>query len=112
MNIKYASIDEAWGASSVISRPLPNPFKDVGVQQDVLGQTPAEPDDPSVRRKLSRAYQMEGLRGVLPYIDPVILRDLRTPIRHPEPRPWMDLEKEDLLYIVLALFAVLFAIDC
>jgi hypothetical protein len=100
---------------------LQNPYQDPLYQTTVLrsGTSPVAPerlDAKAVRRHVTDAYKSGGLEGALPYLDPAIVRDIRALAKSRRGGDSLmsaldKLTPDDTMYLILALFALLFAID-
>lgn len=112
---QFASLDEIWGADSKLTPSIVNPFKNPSLQTQMLAnaEQSTEPDVKIIRRALAKAYAADGIAGVRPYLDAAIVRDLQTD-RKPAPAAPAYLESlsaEDSMFIVIALFALMFALE-
>jgi hypothetical protein len=103
---------------STLAPALVNPYQDPTYQTTILrsGTAPIAPehlDAKSVRRHISDAYRARGLEGVLPYLDPAIVRDIKSRQRRTNSvlAVFDQLSQDDSLYVILALLALLFAVD-
>ena len=116
----FASIEEAWGTST-LAPILQNPYQDSQYQNTILrsGTSPIAPeqlDAKSVRRHVTDAYKSGGLEAALPYLDPSIVRDIQALAKSRRNNDSLmsvldRLTPDDTMYLILALFALLFAID-
>ena len=108
----YASIDEVWN-SSQFAPSIENVNKNTGYQQTVLAQNETkEPDDAACARHINAVFKKDGLAGVRKLIDPVIIREIQTQsVRKYASTKTTMLSPDELLYIALALLAVVFAMD-
>jgi hypothetical protein len=115
----FADIEEAWGMST-LAPTLVNPYQDPLYQTTVLrsGTAPIAPeqlDAKSVRRHLTDAYRAGGLEGALPYLDPAIIRDIQASSKGRRADSFLaaldSMNPDDTMYLILALFALLFALD-
>lgn len=115
----FADIEEAWGTST-LAPTLQNPYQDSQYQNTVLrsGTSPIAPehlDAKVVRRHVTDAYRSGGLEAALPYIDPAIVRDIRALAKSRRQDSFMSaldsMTPDDTMYLILALFALLFALD-
>lgn len=113
----YALIDEVWN-QPVFSPSIVNRFKEQGNAAPDLAMT-VEPSDQMVKRALNQKYKVDGIVGVKPLLDDAIIRDIQSEAlaRHLTRSQngllgyTLDLSKEDYMYILLGLFAILFALD-
>ena len=116
---QYATIDEAWGSASSFSPSIENTYKVPGTQSSVLAASEnvitKEPDDATCARHVNKTYIAEGLVGVRRILDPVIIRELQTQaIRKyaaSSSATTTMLGPDELLFVMLALLAVVFAVD-
>ena len=115
---QYATIDEAWGSTSSFSPSIENTYKVPGTQSSVLAASESvtkEPDDAVCARYVNKMYKAEGLVGVRRILDPVIIRELQTQaIRKyaaSSSATTTMLGPDELLFVMLALLAVVFAVD-
>lgn len=101
---QYALIEEVWTnspkAKHVISKVL---------------ETPDSPDTVT-RRTLNTTYREQGIAGVKQYLDPSIVRDIQAEalahhraVKHTSFS--LELTRDDWVYVLLGLFAILFAVD-
>ena len=116
----FADIEEAWGGVTTLAPTLQNPYQDSQYQNTVLrsGTSPIAPehlDAKAVRRHVTDAYRSGGLEAALPYLDPAIVRDIRALVKSRRQDSFMSaldsLTPDDTMYLILALFALLFALD-
>jgi hypothetical protein len=70
----------------------------------------------TIKRTLNTVYTEQGIAGVKVYLDPVIIRDIQAEalaqhraVKHTSFN--LDLSKDDWVYVLLGLFAILFVID-
>ena len=108
---QYALIEEVWN-QPVFSPTIVNRYKEA---QKVSGST-AEPTDLMVRRALNDKYKVSGLAGVKQLLDDAIVRDIQSEAlvktrANTTTGYTLQLSKEDYMYILLGLFAILFALD-
>jgi hypothetical protein len=109
--ITYASIDEAWGEGNSLAVAIPNPYKQPNFAHQLQQQANQTPAQPSVRRILTTAYMRHGLPGVMPYLDPAIVRDIKhTSVYSGKKHNWWENDQQ-MMFVLLALFAILFAVD-
>lgn len=115
---QYASIEDAWNMP--FSPTIVNKFKNTGYQQQILQSegTPvisSEGETATARRYINELYQNKGVKGVMQLLDPAIIRDiLASHSTTPASTSWgnvTDLTQDQLMYVLLGLFALLFAID-
>lgn len=120
---QYASIDEAWGLSS-FAPAIVNPYKQPGIQSQILDNTTGEslaavPQDQIVRRFINDEYKTRGIEGVKRLLDPAIIRDIQTPVAQHLAMSKTStsafsipkLNQDEWMYVLLALFALMFAIE-
>jgi hypothetical protein len=107
----YATLEEAWGMTTIIHSPPNNVFEDKEVQRQVLGSnsTPDDYTQKSVRRFISEEYRKHGLGGILPLLDTTILRDLQTPVQGAPGGGWLGTDTD--IFILIAAFALLMIMD-
>jgi hypothetical protein len=120
---QYANIDEAWSTPEIAPK-IQNPYKDSGIQNQTLHDSPSDiPTDATVKRYLSETYTKGGVGSVTKLLDPAIIRDIQTPVlqrcqsiqegRQYGKSYWEipNLTQEEYLYILLAVFALLFVLE-
>ena len=113
---QYATIDEAWGSTSSFSPSIENTYKTPATQSSVLAASEnvitKEPDDAVCARYVNKMYKAEGLVGVRRILDPVIIRELQMQaLRKYAASSATMLGPDELLFVMLALLAVVFAVD-
>lgn len=101
--ISYAPISEAWGDTGVhsLAPPIPNVYKEPAPPQ------PQSSSVPHIRRVLLGAYMRHGIGGVMPYLDPAIVRDLKKTSVYAPKKGGVFQDENMLLFLLLALFAIL-----
>lgn len=116
----YASIDEVWSSASIAPQLL-NPYSDPLYQQNVLKKLNSEavierPSQHTVKSFITSEYKSKGLAGVMPLLETPIIRDIVA--RHAASsasrgglpsKVWDSFKNmhDDILYILLAAFALL-----
>lgn len=95
--ISYAPISEAWGDAGPIVSYKEQP------------QAPSSLSVQNIRGVLQRAYMRHGIGGVMPYLDPAIVRDLKkTSAYAGRSRNRAGFfQDEKVLFLLLALLALL-----
>lgn len=112
----YALIEEVWN-QPIFSPTIVNRYKQAqSTPQNTSQNTPivtnAEPE--TIRRILNESYKTRGIAGVKPYLDDAIIRDLKSEglqVSRGTGLLEINLSKEDYIYVLLGLFAILFALD-
>lgn len=115
---QYASIEEAWG-QPIFSPSIVNRYKTQAPPQPLAATPigPAEATDEAVIRRLNETYRTKGIAGVKPLLDAAIIRDIQSDAivqRYNKPSAAFEsinLSREDWMYVLLGLFAILFAMD-
>lgn len=111
---QYATIEEAWG-QPVFSPSIVNRFKDEGPPTD--SSVSQEPTEQVVKRYLNTAYQTKGIEGIKPILDDAIVRDIQAEALKKyqqsvsKQRTSFDLTRDEWMYVILGLFAIMFALD-
>ena len=99
---QYALIEEVWTGQVGPAQPhVTNETKAPGYE---------------IRRTLNTLYKEQGIAGVKQYLDPSIVRDLQAEAltRHLATKHTsfnFELSRDDWVYVLLGLFAILFALD-
>lgn len=107
---QYALIEEVWKDTSQHTTRHP-------IHHDVTkALATTESSDAITRRTLNTTYQEQGIAGVKQYLDPSIVRDIQAEAlaRHFATKHTsfnLELSKDDWVYVLLGLFAILFAVD-
>lgn len=115
---QYATIDEAWG-QPLFSPTIVNRYKEAPDQNlQASSQASQEPSEQAIRRYLNAQYTKGGIEGVKRILDPAIIRDIQAEwarkhetTTSPLSSLSLNLERDDWLYVMLGLFALLFALD-
>lgn len=101
----YAPIHEAWGPPPF--HHIETPYRDTSYQDDTVVQNPEQ-----TRGYLRRVFQEHGVHGVCRCMDPAIVHAIQRLHQPQTDRALFDgLGADEYMYIVLALFALLFAFD-
>ena len=109
---QYALIEEVWNQPA-FSPTIVNRYKEM---QHATGAT-EEPTDQMVKRALNDKYKVQGIGGVKSLLDAAIIRDIQSEAlvnyqAANAPKGYaLDFTSEDYMYILLGLFAILFALD-
>jgi hypothetical protein len=98
---QYALIEEVWKDPIVTT-------------QETATKVNTAPAD--IKRTLNTVYTEQGIAGVKRYLDPSIVRDIQAEAltKHRAAKHTnfsLELSKDDWVYVLLGLFAILFAID-
>jgi len=111
---QYATIEEAW-AQPMFSPSIVNRYKS---QEPSSQQESQDPSDQDIKRALNATYQTKGIDGIKAILDSAIIRDIQTEAlkqyqqkRAVHPRTSVDLTREEWMYVILGLFAIMFAVD-
>ena len=99
---QYALIAEVW------KDPI------VTTTQETTAKVSTAPAD--IRRTLNTIYTEQGIAGVKLYLDASIVRDIQAEAlaKHRATKHTnfsLELSKDDWVYVLLGLFAILFAVD-
>ena len=115
--MSFATIEEAWGVSSLSSGSAlpptvpvdqtPKPVKDPWVPTEVSNKQPTARDHHYVRNFIDMTYQSRGISGVLSLLNRQVMNDLRmTSFLNPS---WLSMNQ--LLGVLLVLFAMVVLLD-
>lgn len=101
---QYALIEDVW------KDPLPS------ILDKTSPRVTNETTVPDVRRTLNTIYMEQGIAGVKQFVDPSIIRDIQAEAlaKHRLTKHThlsLELSKDDWVYVLLGLFAILFAVD-
>ena len=104
---QYALIEEVW-------TDPPKHVIDHGISKFVPDVTKVP--EATIKHTLNTIYNEQGLAGVKHYVDPSIIRDIQAEAlaihrstKHTSFN--LELSKDDWVYVLLGLFAILFAVD-
>ena len=110
---QYATIEEAWG-QPMFSPSIVNRYK----SQEPTRQESEDPSDQEIKRALNATYQTKGIDGIKAILDTAIVRDIQAEAlkqyqqkRSTQHRTSFDLTREEWMYVILGLFAIMFAVD-